>query len=499
MLHDLTYGSRIGFTGARSGFISPNLRSAREHPEVISSSLRKELQLGRIAGPYKNPPHPALRCSGLGVVPKKTGGHRTIMHLSAPLGGSVNDGITKEDFSLHYTTIDDAVKLVLRHGRGALMCKVDLKSAFRLLPVHPDDWPLLGCFWEGYYYIDKCLPFGLRSAPAIFNRLADALEFILRTNHGVEDILHYLDDYFFTGPPAPNPRISSAARQMTSVLSVLAHLNVPVADDKVLGPSTEIPMLGILLDSIRCEMRLPEDKLTDLREEIRTWSRRASCTKRQLLSFIGKLSFAAKVVPPGRTFVRRLLDCAKACTELDGTLPIDQNTHLDIEWWASFLPDWNGRSFFHEASWTKSPDMELYTDASGLGYGAIYNKSFLFGEWSQEQQNRSITWRELYPIILACEAWGKDWARRRILFHCDNLAVVTICRTGTSKCPYVMDLVRRLFFVAARHNFIVFLSHVPGLSNTAADSLSRLQVQKFRQLMPDADKLATPHPHPHAQ
>lgn len=55
------------------------------------------------------------------------------------------------------------------------MAKTDIVSAFRLFPVHPDDWELLGIHWNDQYYFDKVLPFGLRSAPFIFNQLADAI------------------------------------------------------------------------------------------------------------------------------------------------------------------------------------------------------------------------------------------------------------------------------------------------------------------------------------
>ena len=112
------------------------------------------------------------------------------MDLSALLGFSVNDYICKEDFSLHYTTVDDAVALISHHGREALMFKEDLKSAFQLIPVHPSNWPLLGLFWEGYYYVDKFLPFGLRSSQALFKRFADALEHVLQHNYGISDLLH---------------------------------------------------------------------------------------------------------------------------------------------------------------------------------------------------------------------------------------------------------------------------------------------------------------------
>ena len=72
--------------------------------------------------------------------------------------------------SLQYATIDDVVRLIARHSWNALLCKVDLKSSFPLVPVHPVVWPLFGLFWEGENFMDKFLPFGLSSSPALFNR-----------------------------------------------------------------------------------------------------------------------------------------------------------------------------------------------------------------------------------------------------------------------------------------------------------------------------------------
>ena len=75
------------------------------------------------------------------------------------------------------------------------MAKVDLKSAFRIIPVRKQDWELLGIHWRNQYYVDTCLPFGLRSAPYLFNQFADALEWILRNNYSLQWVIHYLDDY----------------------------------------------------------------------------------------------------------------------------------------------------------------------------------------------------------------------------------------------------------------------------------------------------------------
>ena len=84
--------------------------------------------------------------------------------------------------------------MVFQQGRSCLMSKIDIKHAFRLLPVHPSQWNLLGIFWLGYYFIDTVLPFGLRSSPAIFNCFADLVCWILQSQYNLF-IMHYSDDF----------------------------------------------------------------------------------------------------------------------------------------------------------------------------------------------------------------------------------------------------------------------------------------------------------------
>ena len=98
------------------------------------------------------------------------------MDLSHPAGSIVNDGNEPELCSLHYTSVDEAAKLVNTVGVRAQIVKLDLESAYCIVPVHPDDRPLLGMAWKGSWYMDTVLPFGLRSAPKIFNVVADTLQ-----------------------------------------------------------------------------------------------------------------------------------------------------------------------------------------------------------------------------------------------------------------------------------------------------------------------------------
>ena len=110
---------------------------------------------------------------------------------------SVNDGIIPAYCSLQYTSVERVAKAVFECGVGA---KVDIKSAYRLIPVHPEHRHLLGMVWQGQLYIDTMLPFGLRSAPIIYTAVADAFEMILMAK-GVTGIDHYIDDIITFGPP----------------------------------------------------------------------------------------------------------------------------------------------------------------------------------------------------------------------------------------------------------------------------------------------------------
>lgn len=90
-----------------------------------------------------------------------------------------------------------AVKIIAQLRRGSLLAKVDILSAYCMLPIHPDKHWLLGK--EGVF-VETALPFGLRSALKLFTAVADDLEWIIQ-REGVKSVLHYLDDFLLVGPP----------------------------------------------------------------------------------------------------------------------------------------------------------------------------------------------------------------------------------------------------------------------------------------------------------
>ena len=243
------------------------------------------------------------------------------MHLSHPPGSSVNNGIDNAHFLLRYSTVNNAIDSIMRLGRGALMAKIDVKSAFRLCPVHPSDHHLLGMRWNGQFYYDQVLPYGFRSAPFIFNCLADALEWIA-IDRGVRPIHHYLDDFFVAGAPCTD----RCTHHLHTLTSLCAALRIPLAGDKRDEPTTCLEYQGALPDSALHEARLPPNELQAIHVSLATWADRHSCSKRELLSLIGTLSFAAKVAPACRTFLRRMIDLSSSVASLDDTITISGQT-----------------------------------------------------------------------------------------------------------------------------------------------------------------------------
>ena len=117
---------------------------------------------------------------------------------------------------------------------------MDVQHTFRLVPVHPDDRWLLGMKWKEQCYIDTVLPIGLRSAPQIFTALADALQWII-CKQGATWVAHYLDDFVMLG----KPETSDCAHNQIIISNVCASLGVPLAPEKVEGPTTCLTFLGI--------------------------------------------------------------------------------------------------------------------------------------------------------------------------------------------------------------------------------------------------------------
>lgn len=481
ILRGMTQGFRIGFDRSRCQLrsVSMNHPSSLANAAVVDSYIATERDLGRLVGPVTEDMVAVVHSSPIGLVPKahQTDRWRMIVDLSCPQGHSINDGISSELSSIQYASLDEAVGIIISLGMGTRLVKIDLKDAYRMVPVHPDDQHLLGISWGGATYVDRCLPFGLRSAPKIFSAVADVLAWAFRCA-GIHIQIHYLDDFLLFGRPGSD----EAGSVLRLAFSVCRQLGIPIALHKTEGPSTVLTFLGILVDSARMELRLPSDKLQRLQALIVVWAHKRACVRKDLESFIGHLSHAATVVRQGRTFLHDLFVLLKATRSPHHFVRLSAGVKADIQWWHCFLQDWNGQSFFPRAA----PSIHVFSDASGsFGSGAFQvGGSWCQLQWPDLQRGSSIAVLELVPVVVAAAIWGSQWQGQLVCFHSDNTAVVHDVNRGYSSDPHLIHLLRCLSFFAAFFRFHCKAEHIPGVMNVAADALSRNNMCLFHSLVP---------------
>lgn len=492
----LLEGFRLGFTGPGSSLRSAtrNLGGALDHPKVVDDYLAAEISIGRVAGPFEVTSIPLAHISRFGVIPKRHTSNkwRLIVDLSHPAGHSINDGIPKQLCSLSYITIDTAIDHILRFGPGTFLAKMDVKNAFRLLPVHPADRHLLAMKWGNKIFIDTCLPFGLRSAPKLFNLLADLLSWVLELS-GASPTIHYLDDFLTFGPP----NTTTCQDNLAIMEKICEELGIPLALDKLEGPSHSLTFLGVRLDTQLMQARLPDDKLHRIKQDLSKWLHKKKATKRQILSLVGVLQHASKVVRPGRTFVSRMYSTAARLKKLSYFTRLNRHFRSDLYWWHIFITNWNGISILRSSSCRSPPDFRIYTDASGSwGCGAVFSCYWFQHAWTSEWSSSNIMAKELVPIVFSCAVWGPLLSHKSADFQCDNQSLVVAINKGSAKDVLVMQLLRCLWFFTAFFDINISATHIPGASNTAADLLSRNQAVQCLKANPQLQTMATHLPIP---
>ena len=222
------FGFTIPFEGPLPVERSKNLVSAGQYPHVVSSKLQIELQSGRVAGPFLHPPFEDFVTSPIGLVPKKVPGeYRLIHHLSHPNGRSVNSGIDKTFTSVSYHSVDNAIDLISELDQVVYLAKTDVKSAFRIIPVNPDSYHLLGFQWQQRFYYDRTLPMGLSASCQIFESFSTAIQWVAQTKLGLPYMFHILDDFLII-----NTSLVKCQDNLDTFTSWCSDMGIPLAPEK---------------------------------------------------------------------------------------------------------------------------------------------------------------------------------------------------------------------------------------------------------------------------
>lgn len=387
--------------------------------------------------------------------------------------------------------------MVAAAGQGAILIKRDLADAFRHIPIAPTDYWLLGFCWGGTYWMDCFLPFGLRTSPFIFDLFAKGLHFLLEADPAIYQsfsILHYLDDFFAACLPGADPKIYELR-----FANICSELGLPIKESKSITGTTA-DFGGIEFDTLAMEARLPPAKLLKAQNLLAALWPKRTLTLLEIQSLIGYLSFCSKVVPIGRSFLRRLYNAATSSgnpPQRPGRpIPITNDMRLDLRWWRDFLPQWNGITLIHK----NRPTKYLWTDASGTkGQGAYFMNTPIEDsdhwqcrvDWKQafskplsrHHRHKDINYLEMHTVLLALQRWGAHFAHCRLIIHTDNTTVSNGLRRRSVRGDS-MEPLRSITLFAAHNDIEIQTRWIPTNENTLADLLSRRNFDKIAEQFP---------------
>ena len=276
--------------------------------------------------------------SPMAAIPKPDGDVRLIHDCSRPVGEAVND-YCSTDWHQKFSRVDDAAAVMTD---GCYFAKVDLRSAYRSVGLSKRSQAVTGLSWnidgKTVFMKDTRLPFGARLSVGIFHRLTQAVKRMM-ARKGFDLTIVYLDDFLIISKSK-----DVCAEALKTLILLLRKLGFMIHWGKVVDPTTCITFLGIELDSVKMALRLPEEKLLALKEELQGSLGRNRFTKRQLQSLAGRLSWAASVVKGGRVFLRRIFNTIGALRHNAHRVRITSEVRKDLLWWSNFISSFNGRS-----------------------------------------------------------------------------------------------------------------------------------------------------------
>lgn len=488
--NDVPHGLRSGFrTGVSSTltthYIPNNHNSAINAPQLVDEHIAKELALQRYSGPFSVSQLLTLigpfRTAPLGVVPKPNSDKsRIIQDLSFPRDNptlkSVNSEINSDDFPCEWGSFAQCYFLVAKAPAGTQVAVFDVDSAYRNIPVHPEDQPHFCISWKGDIYIDHCVAFGSASSAGLFGRVADCFVAIIKY-YGAQQVLKWVDDIIFFRYPCNSMAPYLYSYDASLVFNIAKTLGLPWALPKFHDFSHSFTYLGFLWNISDRTVQLPETKKIKFANRCTSWLSESKRTLRSAQILLGSLNHCCLIQRSARTqlfnlrsFVARFPPSASPFLSL--TIP--ETLRSDILWWNNKL----SQTFFGCSVASPPPvlPLKIFVDAStSWGIGILINN-----KWAAFRimpaafsSSHSIGWAEMVAVELAVSLLCSVHPRNsHFLIHSDNQGVIGAIDSSFSRGATQNASLSRLSSTLLNHDSFISTAYIRSADNPA-DPVSR--------------------------
>ena len=362
-----------------------------EQNNLIEEEVRDLLQKGAVARLVEAQNKEGFY-SNLFLVPQKDGGQRPVINLKA-----VNKFVHQEHFKMEgIHTLKDLIKT------GDWMAKVDLKDAYFMIPIHTTQRKYLRFVVVGSIYEFNCLPFGPSSAPWVFTNTLKPVAALLR-EMGVRLVV-YIDDILILAES--RQRVHEQAQALVYLLECLGF--IINSKKSVLTLAQIIDFLGVTVDTVLMQLKLPGEKIKNICAEAWNLQREAVVSARALSRLIGKMNATSQVIPPAPLFYRHHLQMIltqaleQSFQNYDTCIPLSKRCKEELKWWDDHMCKWNGKTLIK-----REIDMIIESDASLTGWGAACQGQRTVGPWTLQEAQMHINCLELLAATFAVHTFAK--------------------------------------------------------------------------------------------
>ena len=451
-----------------------NLPTAYEYPKELDEILTKELRLGRI---FCNDKFNVVSQIKIGTVPKSNGKRRLVRHGTWPYNGtSVNSLIHPDCASISLPTLIDICKLFLKVGKGAWICKEDLKSAYRQFGVHHDDWPFVTYRHRGRTLIDTRTADGIRSSGSPCQNFGSALIYITNKRlpkHLKGNILNYIDDYIFA---ASNKSDCKLIRD--TLRKVFKDAGIEYSPDKAEGPDQMLKVLGYFYDLLNMIIKLDDKRRDSWTNQILAAISATVLTCHDIESLIGKMEYAGRVAWPLKAFIGRMRKILPPNHKKYDLVELTDQIRSDLKTWIQYIHQLNGLSLELIVSEPKHC-LPFSADACDYSFGAFLPPMWIYGQFRKVEVHKHITWKEMYAICCAFKAWAPMFSGLKILISTDNEAVFYSLKKKYSPNVELMNMIVDLCLMAIKYQFRFWVTRCTSKNNFFSDALSRMEFDRF--------------------
>lgn len=266
------------------------------------------------------------------------------------------------------------------------------------------------------------------------------------------------------------------------VLHTLCELGFTINLEKsILEGRHVIPFIGfnIHTDTDYPWIDVPSNRIYKLRKDIRYCLKKGTIKARFLARIAGQCISMCKAVLPGKLLLRNIYRLLTTRCSWDDILCIDSHSHRDLCWWLTALKTWNKAPLRIIV-----PDLQIETDASGSGWGAICGNAEASGIWSAEMSMMPSNYRELMAVHMAVLSFKDLLKDKCVQVLTDNITTVAYLNHLGGHCMELSNLAQSIWCTTNSLGITLKAKHLAGNLNLHADRLSRLTAQYEWMLHP---------------